>query len=260
MKLYRLSVRLSHSCFMFLKKLTSFLDALHSGFWLGALGSKGLDYSDEVHYGNNSTYVQDEYNEKGLYDWEKYIVEKHFAGLKTVMLIAAGGGREVLGLSRIGYKVDAYECNPVLVEYGNRLLRKNKIDGTINHLPRNKVPPETAKYDAVIIGWGAYSHIKGGASRVRFLKELYPFMHPGSRLMISFIWVKERNRRDRMIQRLSGFIGFFAGNKRSEQGDKLIPNYLHYFCEEEIRAELGRAGYRVIEYDEIKHGFVIAET
>jgi hypothetical protein len=257
--LYKLTVKVSHLAFRFLKRLTSFLDALHSGFWLGVLGKKALDYSDEVHYAANTTYVEDEYNEKGLLDWESYIVEKHFAEVKTIMLIAAGGGREVLGLTRMGFSVDGFECNPVLVEYSNRLLLKNNVDSRIAHLPRNTVPAEIRKYDAVIIGWGAYSHIKGGTARIGFLKNLYPFMHPASRLMISFIWVKERNRRDRMIQRVSGFLGLFCRGERSEQGDKLVPNYMHYFREDEIRTELTRAGFRVIEYDEVKHGFIIAE-
>lgn len=62
-----------------------------------------------------------------------------------------------------------------------------------------------------------------------------------------------------MIQRVSGFVGFFTRNERSELGDKLVPNFIHYFCEDEIKAELIQTGYRVIEYDEIKHGFIIAE-
>ena len=260
MKLYKLFVRLSHSFFIFLKRLTSFLDALHSGFWLGVLGRKALDYSDEIHYAANPTYVENKYNEKGLLDWENYIVENHFGDVKTIMLIAAGGGREVLALSRMGFRVDGYECNPVLVEYGNRLLQKNKSESRITHLTRNTVPPEVRQYDAVIIGWGAYSHIKGATARIRFLKNLYPFMHQGSRLMVSFIWVKERNRRDRMIQGISGFFGLFCRGERSEQGDKLVPNYIHYFEEDEIRTEFTRAGFRVVEYDEVRHGFVIAET
>ncbi len=259
MKLYKLFVQLSHSSFSFLKRLTSFLDAFHSGFWLGVLGKKALDHSDEIHYSTNTTYVVDEYNEKGLYDWENYIVETHFTDVKTVMLIAAGGGREVLGLSRMGFRVEGYECNPVLVEYGNRLLQKNRIDSRITHLTRNTVPSEVRQYDAVIIGWGAYSHIKGGKSRIQFLKNLYPFMHPGSRLIVSFIWVKERNRRDRMIQRVSGFFGLFCRGERSEQGDKLVPNYMHYFMEDEIRTEFTQAGFRVVDYDEVRHGFIIGE-
>jgi hypothetical protein len=223
MKLYKIFARFSHA-WLHVSKETHKLSSMLStpAFWLGALGKKGLDYSDEVHYSTNTTYVENEYNEKGLYDWEQYIVEKHFADVKTIMLIAAGGGREVVGLSRMGFRVDAFECNPVLVEYGNKLLKKNNIESKISHLARNTVPSHTRIYDAVIIGWGAYSHIKGGPARIQFLKNLHPFMHPGSRLMISFIWVKERNRRDKMIQRVSGFLGSFCRGERSEQGDSLF--------------------------------------
>ena len=78
--------------------------------------------------------------ESGLFEWEKPIIEKHFSNAKSILLIAAGGGREVLALIKMGFEVDSYECNTKLIEYGNELLQRNKIDTKIKYLPRNSVP------------------------------------------------------------------------------------------------------------------------
>lgn len=174
MKFYKLFVRLSHFCFTFLKKLTSFLDAFHSGFWLGALGKKGIAYSDELHYRKNTIYVKDEYNEKGLYDWEQYIVENHFADVKTIMLIAAGGGREVIGLSRMGFRVDAFECNPALVEYGNKLLKNNKIESSINHLPRTRFLHKQRLTMPSLLAGGLIRILRGGRQELNSLRICKP--------------------------------------------------------------------------------------
>jgi protein-L-isoaspartate O-methyltransferase len=258
MALYKFTAKLSHLSFSFLKKLTNFLDAAFSGFWLGVMSQRSLDYSDELYYRQNKQYTDDKYNEAGLFNWEKPVIEKHFSNAKGILLIAAGGGREVLALSKMGFEVDGYECNPTLIEYANKLLNKNNINNKIKYLPRNSVPGEINKYDGIIIGWGAYSHIPGNKKRLLFLEGLYPFMHDRSRLMISFIWVKDRNRRDRMIQKVSRFFGFLSKKEKTEPGDKLEPDFIHFFAEEEIKKELTQSRFTIIDYYSTEYGCLIA--
>ncbi len=170
-----LVARISHSGFSFLKKLTYFLDAFHSGFWLGVMGEKSLDHTDELYYNRAKSYSTDKYNESGFFNWEKPVIEKHFREARTIMVIAAGGGREVLALSKMGIYVEGYECNRKLVSYGNSLLVRNNVSASINYLPKNTVPDKKKQYDGLIIGWGAYSHIEGRERRISFLNDLKPF-------------------------------------------------------------------------------------
>ena len=241
-----------------MKKLTEFLDALYSGFWLGVMSEKSLDYSDELYYKRNKHYTEDKYNQSGLFEWEKPIIQKHFSDAKTILLIAAGGGREVLALNKMGFEVDGYECNPTLIEYGNELLQKNKIDNKIKYLPRNSVPGEIKKYDGIIIGWGAYSHIPGNKKRLSFLEGLYPFMRNTTPLMISFLWTNKRNRRDKITKNFSDFFRTFSRKEKTEPGDKLEPDFIHYFTEEEIKNELTQSKFRVIDYYNTEYGCLIA--
>lgn len=257
MKLYRLSARMSHAGFMFLKRLTSFLDLVHTGFWLGILGEKGLDYSDELFYNNSKHYLDDKYNESGLYEWERMMIGKHFSNVNRILLIAAGGGRETLALGKMGKDTDSYECNPVLIAYGNDLLARNNIKDEIKYLPRNSMP-EAGNYDGIIIGWGAYSLMRGKKTRLSFLEKVKPFMKSGTPLMISFLYTTERTGRDRTIKKISGFFRFFRRGPETELGDRLVPDFIHYFTEDEIRGEMSAAGLKTDDYYASEYGCLIA--
>jgi hypothetical protein len=258
MAYYKFVAKLSHSSFRFLKKLTSFIDVVSSGFWLGVMGEKSLDFSDELFYSHAEYYVEDKYNQSGLFEWEKPMIEKHFSNAKNILLIAAGGGRETLALNKMGFEVDSYECNPTLVEYGNGLLKKNGVDSKIKYLPRNSVPGEIKKYDGIIIGWGAYSLIPGGKKRLTFLAKFYPFLNIDAPLMISFLYTLKRARRDKIINKVSNFFRFFSGRDRTDPGDRLAPDFIHYFTEKEIKSELTQAKFRIIDYSSTEYGCIIA--
>ena len=258
MACYKFTARLSHWSFRFLKNLTSFLDAASSGFWLGVMSQRSLDYSDELSYSQNKFYTDDKYNESGLFDWEKPIIEKHFSQVKTILLIAAGGGREVLALSKMGFNVDACECNPKLIEYANNLLQKNQINNEIKYLPGNSVPGEIKKYDGIIIGWGAYSLIQGNKKRLSFLAGLYPFLNKETPLMISFLITRGRNKRDKIIQNVSNFFRILTNRDKTEPGDRLEPDFIHYFTEEEIKNEIAQSKFRLTDYYSSDYGCLIA--
>ncbi len=258
MKWHVFVAKFSHASFRFLKNLAKLLDALFSGFWLGVMSRKSLEYSDELFYHKTRHYTDDRYNQSGLYKWEKAAVEKHFPKAKSLLLIAAGGGREVLALSKMGFDVDSYECNRTLIEYGNGLLQKNGIRNKIKYLPRNSFPVEIEKYDGIIIGWGAYSLMPGTKNRISFLTGLYPFLKTEAPLMISFLYTGRKSRNDRMIKNVSNFFRFFCNRERTEPGDRLVPEFIHYFTEEEIKNELIQSNYRIIDYYTTEYGCVIA--
>ena len=239
-------------------RLCSFLDAVFSGFWLGVMSEKSLDYSDELFYNRNKHYSDDKYNLSGLFDWEKIMIKKHFSNAKSILLIAAGGGREVLALGKMGFEVDSYECNQTLIEYGNVLLQTNKIDNKIKYLPRNSVPSEIKKYDGIIVGWGAYSLIQGNKKRRSFLAGLYPFMHKETSLMVSFLWMEKKGKKDEIIKNISNFFRIFSNKDKTEPGDRLVPDFIHYFSEEEIKNEFIQSKFRVTDYYSSDYACVIA--
>jgi hypothetical protein len=84
--------RLSFSSLQFMKRSYNFFDAVLSGFWLGVMSEKSLDFYDDFHYNRSRKYSSDDYNLSGLAGWEKERIEKYFSGSEDTLLIAAGGG------------------------------------------------------------------------------------------------------------------------------------------------------------------------
>jgi hypothetical protein len=250
--------KLSYSSLQFLKKAYNFFDAILSGFWLGVMSERSFDYYDEFHYNRSQKYTDDNYNLSGLSGWEQDRIDKYFSKAKNILLIAAGGGRETVALSKIGFEVDSYECNTALIEYGNEFLQKNRIGHKIKYLPKNSVPDEIKKYDGIIIGWGAYSHIRGKKERLSFLEKLYPFLHKETPLMISFLTKEEKGRQEKINKSVSNFFRFFSGKDKTELGDRLMSYFVHYFDEQEIKSELIQSKFRVIDYYNINYGCIIA--
>lgn len=257
-KLSHLSSSCLEKVYVFVRKTFGLLQAVHTGFWLGVMGEKSLDYSDELIYNETKKYRDDKYNLSGLYDWEKQMINKNFIDAKNIMVIAAGGGREVVALSRLGYKVDGYECNIKLVEFASDFLKKEGVNASIRFLERNTVPDGVKKYDGIIIGWGAYSFIVGSKKRREFLKALYPFMNEGSSLLISFLYERNKTLSDKIIKGVSNFFRYFSDRPKTESGDRLVPDYMHYFTEDEIKNELVLCNYKIKDFLVMGDGCVVA--
>jgi hypothetical protein len=253
-----LIARISFSTLQVLKKCYNFSDAVLSGFWLGLMSEKSLDNYDDLHYLSSQKYYSDDYNLSGLARWEKERIETYFSGAKKILLIGAGGGRETYALSKMGFDVESYECNMALVEYGNEFLFRNGINQKIKYLAKNSVPGENVKYDGIIIGWGAYSHIRGKKIRLSFLSKLHPLLSNEAPLMISFVTSEGRSRQDKITKKVSGFFRSLSGRDKTETGDRLMSCFIHYFTEEEIKQELLQSKFTVIDYYNKDYGCIIA--
>ena len=131
MSYHLLVAKASQYTFKLLEKGYLFINALMTGFWLGVMGTKSLDAADELYYNSSLRYNGEDHNTSGLFQWEKKLIEKYFTKSNELLLIAAGGGREVLALIDMGYKVDSYECNSQLVAAGNKLLKSRGLQQQI---------------------------------------------------------------------------------------------------------------------------------
>lgn len=234
------------------------MDAVQSGFWLGIMSEKSLDLYDELHYDKSEKYTDDNYNLSGLYEWEKERIEKYFSKAKNILLLAAGGGREALPLIRMGFNLDSYECNRVLVEYGNVFLQRYTKEFKIKYLPKDSTPEEGKKYDGIIIGWGAYSHIRGSKKRIAFQEQLQQFLNKDAPLMISFLTKEERGRQEIITKKVCDFFRILRNRDKIETGDRLQASFVHYFTRQEIIKELTQSNYKVLDYYDIDYGCVIS--
>lgn len=226
-------------------KTAAVLQAVYDGVWLGVLGRESLYGIDQRFYDRNAVYHGDAHNLLGLMAWEEAALSNEaFAGCRRLLVLGAGGGREVLALTRRGYEVDGYEPNPALVDYAAEFLPRQGCAATVRHLPREAVPGAGEPYDGIILGWASYMLMPGRALRMDLLRRLIPLVKPGGPVLLSF-WTRPGDgARFRVSAAIANVFRVPLGRERVLIGDALQPNYVHYFVPAEIAEELRMAGWK----------------
>jgi hypothetical protein len=247
----------------FAKALT-IAKACFTGLWLGVLGREKLHAVDEEYYSrskrdssNEYNYHSKEYNRRGLWDWEERVLADYFAGCKRLLLIGAGGGREVLALQRLGYHVDGFESHPDLVLAANELLRAEGRHATVHLVPRDQSPNTVTTYDGIIVGWGAYTLVQGRRSRIALLRQLRTQTRARCPILISFYYRAGTPRVYRVAAFVANALRRVLRREPAEVGDWLVPNYVHYFAQHEIVAELAEGGFDTIHYSTTGYGHAV---
>lgn len=247
-------------CQIGFQRVAGACDAIQQGFWLGMLGKRNLDDLAILQYARWAMYADPAYNRSGLSAWEQSAVESHFTPRSRLLLGAAGGGREALALAERAYRVDAFDCQPALVEACARLIEGYPATRALLAQP-GLLPEGLSAYDGAIVGWGGYMHIPGKAQRIAFLSAIREHVTSGSPILISFFVRSADSRRFRWIHAVAGFIRKLRGSAEPiELGDAIAGTFDHYFIESEIRDELDRSGFDLLEFHCVPYGHAIGRA
>lgn len=245
-----------------LRRAHSVAKSLLDGVSLGLLSQEDLHALDERYYHQHVEYLDNGYNSRGLFAWETAALKKHFSGCKTLILTAAGGGREVLPLVRLGYAVQAFECNPRLLTAAQGLAAREGLEGSaqLASMPRDQWPAEAVSADGVIVGWGAYMLIRGRDRRLQFLAGARRALPPGGPILLSYF----HRPRDILYFRLLAGVARTvaralgpAATPLPELGDSLAPNFVHHFTQAEIADELAASGFTVVDAGTDPYGWSV---
>lgn len=203
-------------------------------------------------------WTEETYNKSGLHKWEKEIIGKYFQKAKRLVVIAAGGGREILALYKLGYEVDGFECDPKLVEFADNLLKKENVGAKIEFVARDHGPNNNKIYNGAIIGWGAYMLVCGKKHRISLLKELRAQLPQGAPILLSFFTRPEKTMfLNYLIIIIANTIRSLLQKEGLEIGDNIDRNYRHRFIEQEIAEELKNGKFELIHYGEKGYGHAI---
>jgi SAM-dependent methyltransferase len=226
------------------------LRAVLNAFWLGVLSDDGLRALDEHYYARTDLYRRDDWNERGLFDWEERLVGEHFEGGSKIVVPAAGGGREVLALVEAGFDAVGYEPHPGLAAYGQEFLAIRGHQDRIRQGQRDEFPVlDAGSVDAVLVGWGAYSLIHGRDRRVAFLAGARHALSAGGPLLLSFFERPGSRRELEWTAAAANLIRRLLGRRLLEPGDTLAPNLVHIFSRDQLESELTAAGFELVAYE-----------
>lgn len=243
-------------------RVVSGVQAVHQGFWLGLLDVDDLREVTATQYERRSKYHAADYNMSGFWTWEEDVVARFFGGCRSVLLGAAGGGREIVTLVRRGIQVDAFDCSPELVAACRHLLDVEGIAARVLLAPPDRLPEELRCYDGAIMGWGGYMHIAGREARVRLLGDFRRHLRPGSPLLLSFFHRQAQySRHYRVVRGVGQLVRALRGGRRVvELGDSLPDAFVHCFTEDEVRAEMADAGFRLESFSESVFGHAVGRV
>lgn len=116
--------------------------------------------------------------EQGLWDWEeRWFAARLPAPPARLLVGGAGAGREVVELVKRGYAVDAFEPAPELLPALARSGAGRAVRARHEDLAQAVLDGENGeaaafrgeRYDAVLLGWGSFTHVMGAADRGRTL-------------------------------------------------------------------------------------------
>jgi hypothetical protein len=248
------------------RQVHAFCDAVQQGIWLGVLDADGLQHLTDYHYRatqsgdpSDKNYFSETHNASGFFGWEQAVFDAHFAECRTMLVGAAGGGRETLELSRRGVKVDAFECNADLAESCRSFLAAHGVAARVVAASPNEVPESLDTYDGAILGWSSYMHIVGRDRRISFLKGFRRHLRLGAPVLLSFVRYGDSRPR-RLTYRVGSIIRRMRFARPIERGDSLSTTFDHLFTKEEIRQEMAAAGFELVAFSERRHGYAVGKA
>ena len=221
--------------------------ALLNGFWLGVLSSEALRAVDERYYDQAASYRTPDWNERGLFPWERDLITAHFGEGSRVAVLSAGGGREVLALLLEGYEAVGYEPHPALVSYAEAFLAERGHPSRVRPVARDEFPGDPGKVDGVVVGWGGFPLMRGRERRISLLHDAHHHLPPGGPVLLSF-FERLGGRELLVTARIANAIRSLLGRPPVELGDTLAPNPVHVFNRQTFVEEIAAAGFEVAEY------------
>jgi hypothetical protein len=197
----------------------------------------------------------------GLFGWERQAITGGvFPARGHILVGGAGGGREVLALTELGYRVSAFEPAEALVNGAKAAVESNgrsrlvrgaysdlvrAADGQPSPLGDAVKPP----IDGVILGWTSFSHVLSAQDRLALLCALHK-LAPNAPVLMSFFGRASNDigRTRALLRRLFARLGC---RYRATLGDGFMPwaGFYYALTPDELSSLADAAGYRILQSD-----------
>lgn len=182
----------------------------------------------------------------GLYPWEKELVERaRIPPGGRILVLFCGGGRDAVGLAKLGFRVTAVDFVPEFIDAARRHARESGVEVEFSVQDSSQVHFPPASFDAVVVFLYMYSSVPGRARRVEMLRRVHTQLRPQGTALLSFANARLPANELRWCRLLQKGARLF-GNPGYQLGDTLHANveYSHYFQDEkEVAAEAVEAGF-----------------
>jgi hypothetical protein len=232
-------------CTLIIDRAFNIFDRLRSKIVLACAPDAFYDLYNDLAFGSENVFrAGNKAFRSGLFDFEERSITRHFPRPPgTVLVGAAGGGREALALANRGYRVVAFEPALPLASSLAQNCGELPIEiflGRYEELPRvsSLTHPHgdidlcsRAPFLAAILGWSSFSHLRSDDRCVETLRHFGRLTH--GPILVSYFPAT-------------------MGGSTAEAGARFSMRIGYYrtFSAAEIREFAERAGLEVIELSE----------
>ena len=247
------------------QKFSRWIEAIQSGIFMGLVDDEAFQGFDTHPFDETEPLDVSAEIELGLERWERQIVLEHLADAKSILVIAAGGARELVGLHELGYDTTGIEYGRPLCEASRRELARRECSATIQWCERFDVPRGDELYDAAFVARKFLSHVHDRRRRIELLRKVRQTLCANATLVVACYTRERGTLAFRMQAALANFLRKLRGQRDFpvEVGDHLAPEsplYHHHYARNELRDELRAAGFATIEEDTTWFGWAVART
>ena len=217
--------------------------------------------------------------QSGLFEWERRARDSPlFPRSGRVLLGAAGGGRELSALLSRGFSVVAFEPCAPFADAGKELVIGSSstfVQASYADLVRAvegrggplELLCQGPRFDAIILGWGSFSHVMPSSERLALLRALRA-LGGAAPVLLSFALEPEpgsvppgKGRIRTTLQRLFAALG---APGVSEEGDHFLSNggFFSFLSQEELMKLAFVAGYEIALFQELPypHALLVPES
>jgi 2-polyprenyl-3-methyl-5-hydroxy-6-metoxy-1,4-benzoquinol methylase len=148
-------------------------DRLRSELVAATASDAVLDRFNELAYGQTHAYQPDTDDFRAyLFPFEEEAVREKFPKPPARILVGgAGGGREPLALAEMGYEVVAFDPTRPLITALARQAPPNVSALPGSYEEMDELFGEGERFDAAIVGWGSFSHLRDEETRIATLRS-----------------------------------------------------------------------------------------
>lgn len=246
-------------------------ESIHSAVFMGLIDDSTFQEYDSYPYGSwdGGLQVGDDADEPLPLWFRNWIVQ--LPANSRILVVGAGGGRELRLLHKLGHTVYGLEFDVDLALHTRAFLEKEPATATVPvfNVDRFEVPEFPERFDAVVISRFFLSYVHNRSRRIQFLSLLRGVLRENGQLAADY-FIRPENPKSggalafRIQRPIANFLRALRGRgfSRVETGDHLdpkLPLFHHHYTGEEIESELISSGFETVSNDKSWFGWSVAK-